>query len=49
MINIEVTPSMAADAFYNGELEHELQQIGMIAFKHDSDRETCGNSWAALS
>ena len=33
---------MAADAFYNGELEHELRQIGMIeyAFKRDSDRET---------
>lgn len=37
---------MAADAFYNGELEHELRQIGMIeyAFKSDSDRETCMKS-----
>ena len=34
---------MAADAFYNGELEHELRQIGMLeyVFKSDSDRETC--------
>ena len=31
----------AADAFYTGELESELRQIGMadVCFKADSDRE----------
>lgn len=41
--NAELTAHVAADAFYNGELESELRQNGAIEyrFRLDSDREEC--------
>ena len=40
---IELTPHIAAEAFYTGELEAELRRIGYVDyyFKYDSDREKC--------
>jgi len=39
----EMTPEVAAELFYNGELELELKRIGLedYRFKVDSDRESC--------
>ena len=39
----EMTPEVAAELFYNGELELELKRIGLedYRFKMDSDRESC--------
>lgn len=38
----EMTPEVAAELFYNGELELELKRIGLedYRFKVDSDRES---------
>lgn len=40
---IEFTPQIAAEVFYNGEMEAELHRVGLIEyrFKSDSDREEC--------
>lgn len=40
---IELTPHIAAEAFYTGELEAELRRICSVNyyFKYDSDREKC--------
>ena len=40
---LELTSALVANAFYNGELEDELRQIGRIeyCFKNDRDGETC--------
>ena len=39
----EMSPEFAAEAFYNGEIEQELQRIGLdgYRFKKNSDREAC--------
>lgn len=40
---IEITPHLAAEAFYNGEVEAELREIDWVdyRFKKNSDREGC--------
>ena len=42
-MHIELTPSIVAELFYNGEIEDELHRVGLIdyRFKMDSDREVC--------
>lgn len=39
----ELTPHLAAQLFYNGEVEAELRRVGLLEyrFKLDSDREEC--------
>ena len=39
----EMSPESAAEAFYNGEIEQELQRIGLegYRFKKNSDQEAC--------
>ena len=40
---LEITPHLAAEAFYNVEVEAELREIGWedYRFKKNSDREEC--------
>ena len=41
---IELTPQIAADVFYNGEMEAKPHRFGLIQYrcKSDSDWKECG-------
>ena len=41
-----VSPHAVGEAFYTGELEHEIREVGLVdfRFKKDSDREKCMES-----
>ena len=46
MTFLGVSPHAVGEAFYTGELEHEIREVGLVdfRFKRDSDREKCMES-----